>query len=281
MASAIEVIKELREQTGAPMMDVKKALDEAKGDKARAIEIIRIKGLAKAAKRVDRETGEGLVAAQIIECKDGKCAGKKCGYIIQLNSETDFVAKSEKFVNLANDILKAIVDAKAVTVEDALKAKTAEGTVEDAMAAASGVLGEKIELKNVGKVTGDSIGVYLHKKDKSLPPSSGSIVAFNGKVDDEKATQIAVSITGYRPDYERIEDIPQDVIDSEIRVAKEKNAGKPENIVMEKIVPGVLAGFYKEHVLLEGTLSFDESVTIKSLIGDGEYVGYLSFKVGA
>lgn len=264
-------IKDLRESTGAGMMEVKKALDEADGDKQRAIEIIRVKGLAKAAKRVDRETGEGLVAASV---------NSGLGFLIELNSETDFVAKSDVFVKLADEVLAAVVESGASNVDDALKAKTSEGTVEDSITQKSATLGEKIVLKNVAKVEGEVIGQYLHKKDPSLPPASGTLVAFTKEIKPEDAVKVAMHITGFPPEYDRIEDVPQDVIDSETRVAKEKNAGKPENI-MDKIVEGSLSNFYKENVLLEQNLAFDETVSIKSLLNGGELLSYAFFKVGA
>lgn len=181
-------IKEIREITGAGMLDVKKALDEANGDKAKATEILRVAGAKAAAKRGERVTAEGLVAAKV----DGKT-----GYIIELDCETDFVAKSDDFLALSDEVLDAVVKAKATNLADALKAKTAKhATVAAAIEDIAGTkLRENIQLKNVGSVTGEVVGVYLHKKDPALPPYVGVLVAVKGaKVD--AANKIATHLSG-------------------------------------------------------------------------------------
>lgn len=280
MASySVNDVKELRETTGAGMMEVKKALDEADGDKKRAIEIIRIKGLAKAAKRVDRETSEGLIAAKTVVCSDGECKGKTCGFIAKLTCETDFVAKSAPFIELAQTIIDAIAENKATDEKTALEAKVNGTTVQDLIAENSGVLGEKIELKDVAKVTGDIVGVYLHKKDPSLPPAYGSIVALDGKIDQDTANKVALHITSNQPSYITVDDIPADVIESETRVAIEKNPGKPEHI-MPKIIEGFLKVFYEDRVLVEQKLIIDETKTVGQFIGDAKVSNFISYRVG-
>ncbi|GHT82153.1 elongation factor Ts [Actinomycetota bacterium] len=272
-------IKELREITGAGMLDVKKALDESNGDKAKATEILRVAGAKAAAKRGERVTAEGLVAAKV----DGKV-----GYIIELDCETDFVAKSDDFIALADEVLDAIVKAKATDVATALKAKTVKhATVADAIEDIAGTkLRENIVLKNVGSVEGEKVGVYLHKKDPALPPYVGVLVAVKG-ADVEAANKIAthlsgpLAINGSFP-YKTIEDVPAETIESEKNIVLAKNPGKPANIVEEKIIPGALNAYYKLNVLSEQHFGLDDGQpTIKSILGNGEIVDFTGFLVGS
>lgn len=274
-------IKEIRELTGAGMLDVKKALDEAKGDKARATEILRVAGAKAAAKRGERVTAEGLVAAKVVAAKAGQV-----GYLIELNSETDFVAKSDDFIALADEVLEAVVKADASTLEDALKAKTAKhDTVAAAIEDIAGTkLRENIVLKNVGKVEGEVVGQYLHKKDPALPPYVGVLVALNGG-DEAIASRIAthlsgpLAINGSFP-YKNITDVPKEVLESEERIAREKNAGKPDHI-MPKIVEGFMRSFYKQQVLSEQHFGLDDGQpTIKSILNGAEIEDFIGFLIG-
>jgi small subunit ribosomal protein S2 len=274
-------IKLLRETTGAGMLDVKNALVEADGDKARATEILRIKGAKAAAKRGERETAEGLIASKIVQSKSGK---GQAGYIIELDSETDFVAKSPDFVELANTILEAVVAADANDLESALAAKTAAGTVKDKIEEVAGMkLRENLVLKNAGKVEGEAVVEYLHKKDAALPPYVGVVVGIDG-VSEENAKKLAAHLASYLGingsfPYTSIDDVPSAVIESEERIAREKNQGKPDEI-MQKIVAGALNNFYKQQVLLEQELAFDSTVLIKNLLGTGKITSYVGFLVG-
>ncbi|MDR1862170.1 MAG: translation elongation factor Ts [Candidatus Ancillula sp.] len=272
-------ISELRELTGAGMMDVKKALDEANGDKQKANEILRVKGAKAAAKRGERETTEGLVASKIV--------GKK-GYLIELNCETDFVAKSPDFIALSEEILDAVVEADCGTLDAALKAKTSSGTtvaakIEDI---AGTKLRENITLKGVTKIEGDIIGSYMHKKDPQLPPYVGVLVALKGGT-LEAANRIAthlsgpLAINGALP-YATIADVPAEIIESETNIAREKNANKPAKIFEEKILPGSLNAYYKLNVLSEQHFGLDDGQpTIKEILGDGKIVDFKGFLVGA
>ncbi|MDR1448149.1 MAG: translation elongation factor Ts [Candidatus Ancillula sp.] len=274
-------IKMLRETTGAGMLDVKNALVEAEGDITRATEILRIKGAKAAAKRGERETAEGLIASKIVPAKSGK---SQVGYIIELDSETDFVAKSPDFIELADTILDAIVASDADNLESALSAETTSGTVKDKIEEVAGMkLRENLVLKNAGKVEGEVVVEYLHKKDAALPPYVGVIVGVDG-VSEGNAKKLAAHLASYLGingsfPYKSVDDVPKDVIESEERIAREKNQGKPDEI-MQKIVSGALNNFYKQQVLLEQELAFDSTVLIKNLLGSGEITNYVGFLVG-
>jgi elongation factor Ts len=274
-------IKMLRELTGAGMLDVKNALVEADGDVAKATEILRIKGAKAAAKRGERETAEGLIASRIVPSKSGS---GQAGYIIELDCETDFVAKSPDFIALADGVLDAVVDADADDLNSALAAKTASGTVKEQIEEVAGMkLRENLVLKNAGKVEGEVVVEYLHKKDPALPPYVGVVVGVDG-VEAAKAQKLAAHLASYLGingsfPYTSVDDVPSEVIESEERIAREKNAGKPEQI-MDKIVAGALNNFYKQQVLLEQELAFDSTVTIKDLLQGGKLTGYVGFLVG-
>jgi elongation factor Ts len=238
-----------------------------------------VQGAKAAAKRGERVTAEGLVAAKV----DGKV-----GYIIELDCETDFVAKSDDFIALADEILAAVVKADAQNLEQGLKAKTAKhASVADAIEDIAGTkLRENIQLKNVGKVEGDVVGVYLHKKDAALPPYVGVLVsAKNTTV--EAANKIAthlsgpLAINGAFP-YKNVEDVPAEIIESEKKIVLDKNPGKPAKIVEEKIIPGALNAYYKQNVLSEQHFGLDDGQpTIKSILGDGEITDFTGFLVGS
>jgi elongation factor Ts len=273
-------IKEIREITGAGMLDVKKALDDADGDKAKATEILRVKGAKAAAKRGERVTAEGLVAAEVVDGKSGQV-----GYLIELDCETDFVAKSDDFINLANEILQAVVANDISDLDAALKVKTGKhDSVALAIEDVAGTkLRENVVLKRVGKVSGQVVGQYLHKKDPSLPPYVGVLVAADNATVDA-ASKIATHLTGPLAingalPYKNVEDVPAELIESEKRIAREKNSGKPSEIVESKIIPGALQAFFKQQVLLEQHFGLDDGQpTIKSIIQDGtitEFIGYL------
>ena len=176
-------IKALREKTGAGMLDVKKALDEANGDQQKAAEIIRVKGLKGITKREGRATAEGLVAARV---ENG------VGYMVEVNSETDFVAKSDPFIAFGQNVLEAAIAANASTLEE-LKAATYEGkTVEELTTDAGALLGEKIVVRRVARVEGEHVAVYLHKTSKDLPAQVGVLLAVSGENTDEIAHDVAV-----------------------------------------------------------------------------------------
>jgi elongation factor Ts len=268
-------IKALRERTGAGMMDVKKALDEANGDAEKAIEIIRVKGLKGATKRESRATAEGLVAATVV---DGKT-----GYMIELNCETDFVAKGEKFIDLANTVLEAAAAAGATNAEEALKATVDGETVEERINALAAVIGEKFELRNVRLVKGEQFDVYLHLTSKDLPPQVGVIVGYAGG-DEETAHGLAQHIAFANPSYLNREDVPQDDIDRERKVVEDitRAEGKPE-AALPKIVEGRLGAYFKQIVLNEQEYARDPKFTVKQIAENAglTIVDFARLKVGA
>ncbi|MGO4957540.1 translation elongation factor Ts [Luteococcus sp. Sow4_B9] len=252
MAITAADVKKLRDATGAGMMDAKKALTEAEGDFERAIEILRVTGQAKMAKRSDREASNGIVAA----------AGKS---LIQLGSETDFVAKNAEFIALAEQIV-ASVDAAGVNGVEAANAVALEkGTVADAIEALATKIGEKLELKDAVSYEGET-HTYLHRRSQDLPPQVGVLVEYTG--DDEALVHsVALQIASMQPQYVSREDVPAEVVEKEARIAKETalEEGKPEKI-LDRIVEGRLGGFYKDVCLVEQPAVSDDKKTVGQLL---------------
>ncbi len=254
MVSTAADVKRLRIATGAGMMDCKKALDEADGDFDTAIEILRVKGAAKAAKRgAERTASAGLVAAS-------------GGALVELNSETDFVAKSDQFIALADQIVEAADRARAADRESVEAATLASGqTVGEAVAALAAVIGEKIELGRVAYFDKTST-VYLHRRSSDLPPAVGVLVEFEGD-DVDAARGAAMQIAAMRPQYVVREDVPSEVVDKERAIAEatSREEGKPEQ-ALPRIVEGRLGGFFKDVVLLEQPSVQDSKRTVKSVL---------------
>jgi len=246
-------VKRLRDATGAGMMECKKALQEADGEYERAIEILRVKGEAKNQKRGDRVASNGLVLAAE-------------GAMIELASETDFVAKNEQFQALAGDIVAHYASSSATDVES-LKAETLKDgkTIEQNVADLAVVIGEKLELRRAAKLDG-KVATYLHRKASDLPPQVGVIVEFVGD-DVDAARGAAMQVAAMRPKYLTRDEVPADVVESERRVAEEttRSEGKPE-AALPKIVEGRLNGFYKSVVLLEQESVQESKKTVKQVL---------------
>jgi elongation factor Ts len=276
MAINIKDIKDLRALTGAGMTDVKNALTEAEGDRDKAIELIRKRGLAKAAKREGNAASEGRVALRVEDVDGGQVAT-----MIELNAETDFVVKSEKFIALADTILEAAVAAKAADVDAALAAPVGAETVQDLVTAAAGTMGEKIVLRRVSRTEGPVITTYLHKTARDLPPSIGVVVATD--VSTDAAKDVAQHIAAMAPTYLTREDVPADVVDKEREIARELSIaeGKPE-AALPKIVEGRLNGFFKDAVLKEQALAKDTKVTVAKHLENAkaEIKHFVRFRVG-
>ena len=262
-------VKKLRDITAAGMMECKKALEEADGDFDKAIEILRISGAAKAAKRgAERETSNGLVAS------DGNA-------LIELLCETDFVAKNADFQALA-DAIAATANAGQLGDHAAVSAASlADGrTVSEAVAAMAGVIGEKIELGRVA-VLPTPVALYLHRRASDLPPQVGVLVAYSG--DEEAARGAAMQIAAMRPQYLSREDVPADVIENERRIAEAtaKEEGKPE-AALPKIVEGRVNGFFKDTVLLEQASVVDNKKTVAQVLADAgtTVTGFARFEAG-
>jgi elongation factor Ts len=269
-------VKRLRELTGAGMLDSKNALVESDGDFDKAVELLRIKGAKDVGKRAERATAEGLVAA-------------KDGALIELNSETDFVAKNADFQAAADQIVAAAAAAKATDV-DALKAARISGgqaapTVEQLIADLSAKIGEKLELRRVTYFDGN-VETYLHKRAADLPPGVGVLVEYESG-DNEKgaaaAHAVALQIAALKARYLTREDVPEDIVANERRIAEEtaKEEGKPEQ-ALPKIVEGRVTGFYKDVVLLDQPSVSDNKKTVKALLDEAgvTVTRFARFEVG-
>ena len=271
-------IQALRERTGAGMLDVKKALDEADGDLDKAVDVLRVKGLKGVSKREGRSASEGLVITHIATVGDGQV-----GTLLELNSETDFVAKNEKFVALAETVLAAVVAADAADVDAALAAPLDGKTVKEVIDENAGVLGEKVVLRRIARVAGPVVVEYLHKTNKDLPAQVGVLVAADAKA-GEVARDVAMHIAAYSPLYLTRDEVPSDVVDNERRVAEEtsRNEGKPE-AALPKIVEGRMNGFFKENVLPEQAFAKDPKTTVGKVVEatGGAVVAFARFRVGA
>ena len=246
-------VKKLRDATGAGMMDCKKALEEADGEYERAVEVLRIKGEAKNEKRQERETSNGLVAAAE-------------GAMIELASETDFVAKNEQFQTLANDIVAHFANSSATDVDELKDETLKDGkTVEESVTALAAVIGEKLELRRAVKLDGN-VATYLHKKASDLPPQVGVLVQFEG-ADVDAARGAAMQIAALRARYLSRADVPAEVVESERRVLEEKTRaeGKPEQAIA-KIVEGRLNAFYADNVLLEQESVREAKTTVQQVL---------------
>lgn len=270
-------VKALRDKTGAGMMDVKNALVEAEGDATKAEEILRLKGLKVAAKRGDRTASNGLVLSHI-----GETAGAEFGLIVEVNAETDFVAKNDKFIAFADDVLEAAVKAGATTAEEVLAAEHADGTVEDAITNFTGIIGEKLGIGAVEYLEGDTVKAYMHKTSTDLPPQVAVLVATDA-AGAEIAHDIAVHIAALAPQYLTEEDIPEEVVANERRIATELtiSEGKPERAV-PKIVEGRLQGFFKQVTLMDQGYARDPKQTVRQIVdGAGAKVtGFKRVRVG-
>jgi elongation factor Ts len=271
---SLEDVKALRERLGTGMVDTKNALVEADGDVEKAVEILRLKGAKGNAKRADRSTSEGLVAAKET---DGRTT------LIELACETDFVAKNDKFVALGDKVLDAVAAAGATTLEEALAAPAEGGTVGSLIDDQAAILGEKIELRRVAVVEGEKSAVYLHRTSKDLPPQIGVVVAYSGD-DAETARSIAQHISFADPQYITREEVPADAVENERRIVEEisRNEGKPE-AALPKIVEGRLGAFFKQVALLEQEYARDNKQSVRKVLGDAGLTvsGFARFKVGA
>ncbi len=267
-------IKALREQLGTGMVDTKKALEEADGDLEKAVEILRLKGAKGNAKRADRSTSEGLVAAAE---NNGKVT------IIELNTETDFVAKNERFIALADKVLAAASAVGADSVEAALAADADGQTVADLISDEAAIIGEKVELRRVRTLSGDAFEIYLHKTSKDLPPQIGVVVAYSGS-DAETARSIAQHISFANPTYLAREDVPEAEVEKERQIVTEisRNEGKPE-AALPKIVEGRVGAFFKQVALLDQDYAKDnkQSVAQVAKAAGITVTDFARFKVGA
>jgi elongation factor Ts len=261
-------VKRLRELTGAGILDCKNALADSDGDFDKAVEALRIKGAKDVGKRAERATAEGLVAA-------------KDGALIELNSETDFVAKNAEFQALADQIVVAAVSSKAADVDALKAAKSGDKTVEQAIADLSAKIGEKLELRRAVVFDG-TVETYLHKRSADLPPAVGVLVEYTGG-DTEAAHAVALQIAALKAKYLTRDDVPEDLVASERRIAEQtaRTEGKPEQ-ALPKIIEGRLTGFFKDVVLLDQPSVSDSKKTVKALLDEAgvTVTRFARFEVG-
>ncbi len=269
-------VKALREETGAGMMDVKNALVEADGDKEAALKIIRLKGLKSLSKREGRDAAAGLVVAQVSE-------DAKTGVMVEVNSETDFVAKNEKFIDFANEILQAAVASEATTLEELLAAPLGDGTVQDRVNEMGATVGEKTEIGRLARVSGDYVDLYLHQTNPDLPAQVGVFVVTD-EAGKDLAHDIAMHIAAYRPRWISRHVVPEDVVENERQTLTEITIkeGKPEHIA-PKIVEGRLNAFFKENTLVDQDFARDATVTVGKVLKEkgAEVTEFVRFQVGA
>ena len=271
MEISASMVKDLRERTGAGMMDCKKALVETNGDMDKAIDYLREKGISKAAKKAERIAAEGLSNIYT----DGNNA-----VVVELNSETDFVAKNAEFRELLDTIGAAILEADVETLEDALNLETGNGTINDLVVAATAKIGEKISLRRFEKVTKEDnqvFGSYLHMGGKIA-----SLTVCDGDKEDV-AKDVAMQAAAMRPLYTNVESVPAEDVEHEKSVIKEQviNEGKKSEFA-DKIVEGRIRKFFEETVLEEQAFIKDSGVTVKAYLENNgsKLVKLVKFEVG-
>ncbi|MGW1057656.1 translation elongation factor Ts [Micromonospora rubida] len=265
-------VKKLRDLTGAGMMDSKKALTEAEGDFDKAIEILRVKGAKDVGKRAGRTAANGLVA------HSGKA-------LLELNCETDFVAKTDAFITLAQQLVEHGEGSGASTAEELL-ASTIDGkSVADLIQEQSAKIGEKLVLNRFAKLDG-TVAVYLHRKSQDLPPAVGVLVEYAGKTDeagDADARGVAMQIAAMRPKYLTRDEVPADVVEAERRIAEQtaREENKPA-AALPKIIEGRVNAFFKDYVLVEQASVADNKKAVKQLLAEAgiEVTRFLRFEVG-
>jgi len=269
-----EDVKRLREATAAGMLDCKKALDEADGNYEKAVEIIRVKGLKGVTKREGRTTSNGLVIAE---------AEGNLGVMIELNCETDFVAKGDRFQELAAELLAQLKATKLGELPAFLESKLANGkSVQELIDEGNATLGEKIELRRIAVLDGSPVALYLHRTSPDLPPQVGVLVQLASAA-AEAGKDIAQHIAAFAPQFVRREDIPADNIENERRIAEEtaRAEGKPEASI-SKIVEGRVTGYVKEISLLEQAFAKDAKKTVQQIVDEAKTAvsAFHRFRVG-
>ena len=268
-------VKRLRDQTGAGMMDCKNALNEADGDLEAAIELLRLKGAKDAGKRATRTAANGLVAAEL----DGTSAG----VLVELNCETDFVAKTDLFQQVAAEIAKAASDGKVADRLTLLATQARPGTtVEQLIEEAGANLKEKLELGRYARFEGGYVTSYLHRSDAALPPTLGVLVQLD-QDNAEVAKDLAQQVAAMRPLYTTRDQVPADVVEKERRIAEQitRDEGKPEQAI-GKIVDGRLNAYFKDVVLTEQAFVKDQKTAIKQVLAQNgvTVTGFARFQVG-
>ncbi|MFC3505050.1 translation elongation factor Ts [Micromonospora krabiensis] len=265
-------VKKLRDLTGAGMMDSKKALTEAEGDFDKAVEILRVKGAKDVGKRAGRTAANGLIA------HSGQA-------LLELNCETDFVAKTESFIALAQQLVEHGERSGVTNAEELLASELDGKSVADLIQEQSAKIGEKLVLNRFAKLDGTT-AVYLHRKAQDLPPAVGVLVQYAGKSDeagDADARGVAMQIAAMRPKYLTRDEVPSDVVESERRIAEQtaREENKPE-AALPKIVEGRVNAFFKDYVLIEQSSVTDPKKSVKQVLSEAgiEVTRFVRFEVG-
>ena len=268
-------VKRLRDQTGAGMMDCKNALAEAEGDLDSAVELLRVKGVKDAGKRATRTAANGLVTAEL--------DGTEAGVLLELNCETDFVAKTDLFQETAAQIAAAALQAGVFDRLSALAVEARPGvTVQQLIEEAGASLKEKLELGRFARLEGGYVDRYLHRTDAALPPTIGVLVQLDQE-NQEVARDLAQQVAAARPLYLARENVPAEAVEKERRIAEQitRDEGKPEQAI-PKIVEGRLNSYFKEVALLEQPFVKDNKTTIKQVLAQAglTVTGFARFQVG-
>ncbi|MFH1233315.1 MAG: translation elongation factor Ts [Patescibacteria group bacterium] len=253
----MENIKILRDKTGAGIVDCKNALSEANDDIDKAVEILRKKGIAKAVKRGDRETNEGIIKIVVDD-------QEKHGYIVEINAETDFVVRSEKFQEFADKVLKLIIDKQPQGIEQLMSLLLDGLTVKETLDNLSGVIGEKLDIKRFSILSSNgTVAGYAH-----LGGKIGVLVAIDKAGDKESAIGLAMQIAATNPRYITADQVPADELnkEKEIYIEQLKKEGKPENIIT-KIIEGKINKYYEEICLVNQEYIKDDSKKVENILG--------------
>ncbi len=262
----MEEIKKLREMTGAGISDCKKALEEAGGDLEKAVEVLRKKGITKAAKRGDREANEGTIMV-------GTNNDKTAGYAIQINSETDFVARNDQFQDFAKKVLDLALEKDPADLEALLALPIEDVTVSEQLESLSGIIGEKLEISGYQKLEGASVAAYSH-----LGGKIGVLTALDKEGASELAGDIAMQVAAASPRYIKPEDVDQAEIDKEKEIGKETllKEGKPENMI-DKILEGKINKYFEEICLIKQEYIKDDKQKVEQVLGDANVTGFVRF----
>ncbi|RKS10678.1 translation elongation factor Ts (EF-Ts) [Nocardiopsis sp. Huas11] len=268
-------VKKLRDMTGAGMMACKKALTEADGDVDKAVEALRIKGAKKQAERGERTAAQGTVVLK--QQSEGKAT------LIELNCETDFVAKNDQFIALADQVAEFVVSVDSDDLATVAAAEIEPGkSLQDFISEKGAIIGEKLELRRVAKFDGAYVASYLHKSDPDLPPTMGVLVELD-KADAEVGKDLAQQIAALAPQYVGKDDVPAEVVENERRIAEQttREEGKPEQAI-PKIVEGRVNGFFKEATLLGQPFVKENKKSVQKVVDEAgvSVKRFVRFKVG-
>lgn len=264
----MDKIKQLREATGAGIVDCKKALEEAGGDLEKAVEILRKKGIAKAAKRTDRDASEGIIAVSVN-------ADATEGYMVEVNSETDFVARNEKFQEFTNKVLEVVAQNQPADLDALMSLPFEESSVKESLDALSGVIGEKLDIKRSAVLKGASVAAYSH-----LGGRMGVLVALDQADKNDLALDVAMQVAAANPKYITSAEVSVEELEKEKEIAREIliKEGKPADMV-EKILEGKMSKYYSEVCLVDQEYIKDDKKKVKDILGDIKVLGFVRFSL--